>query len=102
MSRLKDSLMAFVKQHPIDFGCYDTTQCTDFIFRAYAESREKNSDEVDDLYSALGTYLNSLSIEQSNHLFQIIVSLADQSEKQGFLTGLKFGISLMTEADTVN
>ena len=37
-----------------------------------------------------------------NHLFQIIVSLADQSEKQGFLTGLKFGISLMTEADTVN
>lgn len=102
MSRLKDSLMAFVNQHPIDFGYCNTPQCTEFIYQAYAESREKNSREVDDLYSALGTYLDSLSIEQSNRLFQIIVSLADQSEKEGFLTGLKFGISLMTEADTVN
>lgn len=102
MSRLKDSLMAFVKQYPIDFGYCDTLQCAEFLYQAYAESRKKNSCEIENLYSALGTYLDSLSIEQSNRLFQIIVSLADQCEKEGFLTGLKFGISLMAETDVAN
>lgn len=102
MNRLKDQLTAYIKQHPIDFGYCDTTQCAEFLYRAYVEYWEKNSREINALYSALGTYLDSMSIEQSNDLFHIIVSLADESEKEGFLTGLKFGISLMAEADAVN
>lgn len=98
MNLLADKLLEYTMQHPVDFNSDNTSECADFIFHAYKETRNNNSDAVRELYASLDTYLDAMSIEKSNSLFQIIVSLADESEREGFLTGLKFGIGLMAEA----
>lgn len=99
MNQLKEKMQEYLATHPIDFGSCDTVQCAEFVYQMYTNSREHNSETINELYSELGAFLESIPREQNNDLFRIIVELADESEKEGFLTGLRFGIGIMQEAE---
>lgn len=102
MNQLKEKMQEYLACHPIDFGSWGSMQCVEFLYQAYKDCRENNSEAISRLYADLGTYLDAMPVEQSNNLFQIIVDLEDESEKEGFLAGLRFGVGLMQETDTMD
>ena len=87
MNQLKKKMQEYLAAYPIDFGSCDTVRCSEFLYQAYKECKENNSEAISGLYADLGTYLDSMPREQSNNLFRMIVDLADESEKEGFLAG---------------
>ncbi len=102
MSQLKEKMQEYLACHPIDLGSWGSMQCVEFLYQAYKDCREHNSETINALYSKLGVFLETMPREQSNNLFRIIVDLADESEKEGFLAGLRFGVRFTQETDTID
>lgn len=97
MRQFKEKLLAYIADHPVDFGTSDAESILSFLYDAYCESHECDPPETKNLFAQLGEYLEQLPLETNNAMFFIIVKLCTEHERRGFTDGVCWGMQLATE-----
>lgn len=97
MRQFKEKLLAYIADHPVDFGTSDADSLLDFLYDAYCESHESDPPETKNLFAQLGEYLEQLPLETNNAMFFIIVKLCTEHERRGFTEGIRWGIQIAAE-----
>ena len=97
MRQLKEKLMKYMSEHPIDFGTSDADSILNFLYGAYAEAHESDPPETKALFAQLGEHLEKLPLETNNAMFFIIVMLCTEHERRGFIEGIRWGMQIAAE-----
>ena len=69
----------------------------DLLYVAYAENQGRDSREIDQCFIDLETYLESLSLEENDSIFNLLCRLCTLHEEKAFKDGLRLGACLMME-----
>lgn len=67
----------------------------DQLYRAYAESHERDPQEIGDSFKELEEYLCVLPLNNNNAVFNLCCHLCCAYERKAFLDGLQYGAALM-------
>ena len=59
MSKLREKMIAYLSEHPIDFGYSDAETVTEFLYDAYCEARQEEPPEIRELAKQLSPYLEN-------------------------------------------
>ena len=97
MLNIAQELKAYVESHPVDFGSSDSETVLDRLYQAYAESNETDPSEIKESFNELDKLLESLSLENNNAVFILVLSLCTAYEHKAFLDGLQYGAHLILE-----
>ena len=97
MKTIAEAMKAYLETHPFDPGDDDCATVLDQLYRAYAESHENDPPEIQAGYAELETFLESLSLDDNNAVFNLCCRLCVAYEHKAFLDGLQYGAAMMME-----
>ena len=97
MKSISEALKTYMQTHPFDSGDSDAKTVLDQLYRAYAESHERDPHEIGDGFKELEEYLCVLPLENNNAVFNLCCRLCSAYERKAFLDGLQYGAELMLE-----
>ena len=97
MKTIAEAMKAYLETYPFDPGDDDCATVLDQLYRAYAESHENDPPEIQAGYAELETFLESLSLDDNNAVFNLCCRLCVAYEHKAFLDGLQYGAHLMSE-----
>lgn len=97
MSTLRERMIAYLTSYPIDFGYSDAESVTEFLYDAYCEARQEESEEIKELAKQLSLYLERLPRTENDAIFGIIVKMCIAHERNAFKEGFWLGLKLDTE-----
>ena len=97
MDKIAKRLKAYIDAHPFDPGDSDCETVLDQLYQAYAESHESDPLEISDGFKALDEFLEGVSLDDSNAVWNLCCQLCTAYEHKAFLDGLRYGAYLMQE-----
>ena len=97
MDKIAQQLKAYIDTHPFDPGDSDCETVLDQLYQAYAESHESDPPEIRDGFKALDEFLEGVSLDDSNAVWNLCCQLCTAYEHKAFLDGLRYGAYLMQE-----
>ena len=97
MDKIAKRLKAYIDTHPFDPGDSDCETVLDQLYQAYAESHESDPPEIRDGFKALDEFLEGVSLDDSNAVWNLCCQLCTAYEHKAFLDGLRYGAYLMHE-----
>lgn len=97
MDDIAKQLKAYIEAHPFDPGDSDCETVLDQLYQAYTESNETDSPEIKESFNELDKLLESLSLENNNAVFILVLHLCTAYEHKAFLDGLQYGAHLINE-----
>ena len=97
MKSISEAMKAYMLAHPFDSGDPDCRTVLEQLYRAYAESHERDPQEIGDGFKELEEYLCVLPLENNNAVFNLCCRLCSAYERKAFLDGLQYGAELMRE-----
>ena len=97
MDKIAQQLKAYIDTHPFDSGDSDCETVLDQLYQAYAESHESDPPEIRDGFKALDEFLEGVSLDDSNAVWNLCCQLCTAYEHKAFLDGLRYGAYLMHE-----
>jgi hypothetical protein len=97
MKSISNALKAYMQTHPFDSGDPDCKTVLDQLYRAYAESHERDPAEISNGFKELEEFLCTLPLEDNNAVFNLCCRLCCTYERKAFLDGLQYGAELMLE-----
>lgn len=98
MKKLREKMIAYLAEHPIDFGYSDVDTVTEFLYDAYCESRESEPSEIRGLSKQLSPYLEKMPREENDAMFGIILKMCIAHEQNAFKEGFWLGLKLDAES----
>ena len=97
MKSISEALKTYMQTHPFDSGDPDCKTVLDQLYHAYAESHERDPQEIGDGFKELEKYLCVLPLDNNNAVFNLCCCLSSAYERKAFLDGLQYGAELMME-----
>ena len=97
MDNIVKRLKAYVDKYPLDLGDSDCETVLDQLYQAYTESHESDPTEISDGFKELDKFLEGLSLDDNNAVWNLCCQLCTAYEYKSFLDGLKYGAYLMQE-----
>ena len=97
MKSISEALKIYMQTHPFDSGDPDCTTVLDQLYHAYAESHERDPQEISDGFRELEEYLCVLPLDNNNAVFNLCCRLCSAYERKAFLDGLQYGAELILE-----
>ena len=97
MDKIAKRLKAYIDTHPFDPGDSNCETVLDQLYQAYAESHENDPSEIRDGFKALDEFLEGVSLDDSNAVWNLCCQLCTAYEHKAFLDGLRYGAYLMQE-----
>ena len=97
MQSFAEALKAYTHDHPLDAGNGDAETVLDQLYQAYAESHESDPPEIRDGFKELDVFLEQLSLDDNNAVWNLCCQLCTAYERKAFVDGLKYGFQLMKE-----
>ena len=97
MDKITKRLQAYIDTHPFDPGDSDCETVLDQLYQAYAESHENDPPEIRNGFKELDEFLEGLSLDNNNAVWNLCCQLCTAYERKAFLDGLQYGAHLMTE-----
>lgn len=91
------TLSEHIHASPFDFEESNAASVLEFLYIAYAETREKDPTEVDRAFQELDEHLESLSLSENNEIFAIVCGLCCAYEKRAFIDAIQLGAYLILE-----
>lgn len=98
MKKLREEMIAYLKEHPIDFGYSDADTVTEFLYDAYCEARQEEPAEIRELAKQLSPYLERMPRTENDAMFGIILKMCIAHERNAFKEGFWLGLKLDTES----
>lgn len=95
MNEIAKRLNAYITAHPFDSGGSDCETVLDQLYQAYAESHESDPPEIRDGFKELDVFLEQLSSDDNNAVWNLCCQLCTAYEHKAFLDGLQYGAHLM-------
>ena len=97
MKSISDAMNAYLLTRPFDSGDPDCWTVLEQLYRAYAESHERDPQEIGDDFKELEEYLCVLPMANNNAVFNLCCRLCSAYERKAFWDGLQYGAELMLE-----
>ena len=97
MDKIAQRLKAYIDTHPFDPGDTDCEIVLDQLHQAYAESHESDPTEIRDGFKELDKFLEGISLDDNNAVWNLCCQLCTAYEHKAFLDGLRYGAYLMHE-----
>lgn len=97
MKTTAETLMEYMRSHPIDTREDDCATVLEQLYLAYANSHESDPPEIRSGFADLETLLESLPLDDNNAVFNLTCRLCTHYERRGFLDGVQYGAALMME-----
>ena len=97
MDKIAQRLKAYIDTHPLDPGDSDCKAVLDQLYQAYAESHESDPPEIRDGFKELDKFLEGISLDDNNAVWNLCCQLCTAYEHKAFLDGLRYGAYLMQE-----
>lgn len=97
MKTISESLKSYIQKHPFEPGDSGCETVLDQLYSAYAESHESDPPEIQAGFAELETFLENLSLDDNNAVFNLCCRLCVTYERKAFLDGLQYGAELMLE-----
>ena len=97
MENIAKRLNAYITAHPFDPGDSNCETVLDQLYQAYAESHESDPPEIRDGFKELDKFLEGLSLDDNNAVWNLCCQLCTAYEHKAFLAGLQYGAQLMNE-----
>ena len=97
MDKIAKRLRAYIDTHPFDPGDSDCKTVLDQLYQAYAESHENDPPEIRDGFKDLDKFLEGLSLDDNNAVWNLCCQLCTAYEHKAFIDGLLYGAFLMRE-----
>ena len=97
MDEIAKRLKAYIDTHPFDTGDSDCKTVLDQLYQAYAESHESDPPEIHDGFKELDKFLEGVSLDDNNAVWNLCCQLCTAYEHKAFLDGLRYGAYLMQE-----
>ena len=100
MYKIAEKLKAYIDTYPLDLGEGDCETVLDQLYQAYAESHESDPPEIRDGFKELDKFLEGLSLDDNNAVWNLCCQLCTAYEHKAFLDGLRCGAHLICELNT--
>ena len=97
MNEIAKRLNAYINAHPFDSGDSDCETVLDQLYQAYAESHESDPPEIRDGFKELDAFLEQLSLDDNNAVWNLCCQICTAYERKAFLDGLQYGVHLVSE-----
>ena len=97
MNDIAKKLKAYLEAHPFQAGDGESTTVLDQLYQAYAESHERDPEEIRDGFKELEDFLCALPLDDNNAVFNLCCRLCCAYERKAFLDGLQYGAHLIAE-----
>ena len=97
MDNIAQQLKAYIDTHPLDLSEGDCETVLDQLYQAYAESHENDPREIRDGFKELDKFLEGLSLDNNNAVWNLCCQLCTAYEHKAFVDGIKYGAHLMME-----
>ena len=97
MENIAKRLNAYITAHPFDSGDSDCETVLDQLYQAYAESHESDPPEIRDGFKELDAFLEQLSLDDNNAVWNLCCQLCTTYERKAFRDGVQYGAHLMNE-----
>ena len=97
MDKITKRLEDYIDAHPFDPGDSDCKTVLDQLYHAYAESHESDPTENSDGFKELDKFLEGLSLDDNNAVWNLCCQICTAYEHKAFIDGLLYGAFLMRE-----
>ena len=97
MNDVARRLDAYIQAHPFDPGDSDCETVLDQLYQAYAESHESDPPEIRDGFKELDKFLEGLSLDDNNAVWNLCCQLCTAYEHKAFIDGVQYGALLIRE-----
>ena len=97
MLPIAEALKTYTHNHPFDAGNGDAETVLDQLYQAYCESHESDPPEISEGFKELESFLESLTLNDNNAVFNLCCRLCSGYERKAFIDGLQYGARLMLE-----
>ena len=97
MDKITKRLKDYIDAHPFDPGDSDCKTVLDQLYHAYAESHESDPTEIRDGFKELDKFLEGLSLDDNNAVWNLCCQICTDYEHKAFIDGLLYGAFLMRE-----
>ena len=97
MDKIAKRLKAYIDTHPFDPGDSDCETVLDQLYQAYAESHENDPPEIRDGFKELDKFLEGLSLDDNNAVWNLCCQLCTAYEHKAFIDGVQYGALLIRE-----
>ena len=97
MDKIAQRLKAYIDTHPFGSDDSDCETVLDQLYQAYAESHESDPPEIRDGFKELDKFLEGLSLDDNNAVWNLCCQLCTAYEHKAFLDGLRYGAYLVQE-----
>ena len=97
MDKIAERLKAYMDTHSFHPGDSDCETVLEQLYQAYAESHESDPPEIRDGFKELDKFLEGLSLDDNNAVWNLCCQLCTAYEHKAFLDGVQYGSHLMLE-----
>ena len=97
MNKLAGRMSAYIETHPFDPGTSECQTVLEQLYQAYFESHESDPPEIKEVFTQLGDFLETLSIDDNNNLFSLICQLCIAFDQKAYIDGLQTGAHLINQ-----
>ena len=96
MNEIAKRLNTYIIAHPFDPGDSNCETALEQLYQAYAESHESDPPEIRDGFKELDAFLEQLSLDDNNAVWNLCCQLCTAYERKAFIDGLQYGAHLIT------
>ena len=96
MENIAKRLNDYITAHHFDPGDSDCETVLDQLYQAYTESHESDPPEIRDGFKELDAFLEQLSLDDNNAVWNLCCQLCTAYERKAFIDGLQYGAHLIT------
>lgn len=96
MENIAKRLNAYITAHPFNPGDSDCETVLDQLYQAYAESHESDPPEIRGGFKELDAFLEQLSLDDNNAVWNLCCQLCTAYERKVFIDGLQHSAHLMS------
>ena len=97
MDKIAEKRKAYIDTYPLDLGEGDCETVLDQLYQAYAESHESDPPEIRNGFKELDEFLEGLSLDNNNAVWNLCCRLCSAYERKAFIDGLQYGAHLIQE-----
>ena len=92
-----ETLKAYVREHPPDYGDQDAHSLLEFLYHRYNDYNGMDTQEITSGFAALYQRLHGKSLQDLDKIIDTVCLLCLEHEKSGFVNGVKIGVRLQEE-----